>query len=299
MMRQQRRTATAVVACMMLCGGAAERAWGNEAPALPQREPSDPALVDAVNRVTDPQVFVGRRISAIVKALVASTAPGCDVALPRLLDVQLSLRVGNRPLFEALAAVLSFAGLQVDVTVTGTQPRAGGKLRDCRLVIVARKEPGPGVFAITPQGLVQLPVFGEASQVSQELGRRYLYSPGSIDRIPAADSVQSFVLNMPEWSFGRLFMVVSREQLATPEEHHVGMATTFLPLGVGMIQVFSRDLPPGEALAREYRRRVQADAGGLEHEAFLVVELSHSGGLMPRTYPIRVQMPAAPRAEAP
>ena len=247
-------------------------------------------IYDAVNRLVGGQTFRGKPATAIVKALAAATVPGCHVELPKMLDPVLALEVKGARLIELMRQVLGHAGLEVDFRVTGTLIEGTGTPRDCTIMVVTRREPGRGVFAITSQGLVELKIFGEDSSAQQQLGPTSFYRPGIPEQIVSSGSVQSLLVNLPDWGVGALHMVVSRGQLRTHLEHSFRLRTTTIPLGPGATQIFSADLAGGE-LQAEYRRRVPAGTTGPDAEAFLLLETRSAVGLKARTYPIRLQFP--------
>src|SRR5512139_2325107 len=65
-----------------------------------------------------------------------------------------------------------------------------------------------GVYAMTAQGVLELRISGERSTPYLVLDSKVVYAPGDFDQIPAADTVQSFYVNMVNWQPKDLYLVV-------------------------------------------------------------------------------------------
>ncbi len=70
-----------------------------------------------------------------------------------------------------------------------------------------------GIYAMTPQGAVELKVSGERNDIEHTNGVKCFYSAESFDRIPTAESVQSFHVSAMDWAPRGIYLVVGRDAL--------------------------------------------------------------------------------------
>jgi hypothetical protein len=148
-----------------------------------------------------------------------------------------------------------------------------------------------GIFAMTPQGPVELKVSGERNAVELAIGLTSFYSADSFDRIPAAESVQSFFVSAMGWQAKGLYLVVGREALTNSLDKYQRFAGRVVMRGAVAFEIQSADLESPDFVLRAIRKLAPAGIADPEVEAYLVLELRSTSGLNDRTYPIRVQVP--------
>jgi hypothetical protein len=147
---------------------------------------------------------------------------------------------------------------------------------------------GPGIFAITSAGAVELTVYGERDIQVGDLVRKTFYPPGAFDKIPAGDDLRSFVVNMPGWTPRDLYMIVGRKNLQTPFEKNRRLTGRLLPRGP-VFEVVSDGFDLA-SLQKDYVRLLPKKATDEQSEAFVVVEVGSSDGLNRRCYPVRLRL---------
>lgn len=133
-------------------------------------------------------------------------------------------------------------------------------------------------------------ISGELNTVQWGLGLKVFYAPGDLDRIPVADTVQSFFVNMLEWKPKDLYMVVGRGRLTDPETRYQRLSARAVTRGAVAFEVISTDLEPG-FLLRTIRRFAPAGTADEDIEAYIVLELKSAAGLNDRCYPVRIAVP--------
>jgi hypothetical protein len=248
-------------------------------------------IVAAVNRPVEPITFSrGTSVRKMAEEITRATVPGCKISLPGMLGVEGAIGVSRQPLLDTLRRLLAMAGLEVEFKVTGTLVSGSDTPKDCKISVSKKKEPGPGVYAITSDGMVQLKISGDASRVRGEVGRLFAYRPGELDRLVTLDSVLSLVLNMPDWKVQGLSLVASRAQLPRHEENHVAMLHSEVPIGLMTQQIFSESLH-GAGLTADYRRLVPSGPIGPQTEAWVVLSLASTIGQDSRSFPFGIRIP--------
>lgn len=152
-----------------------------------------------------------------------------------------------------------------------------------------------GIYAMTPQGPVELKVSGEKNEVEKAVVLQNYFSPDSFDKIPSAESVQSFYVSAMGWQPKGLYMVVGREYLTNSYEKLQRFAGRLVPRGAIAYEIESADLQSPEFVLRAIRRLAPAGVADADLEAYLVLEVRSVTGLNGRAYPIRIQVPAEGR----
>ena len=147
---------------------------------------------------------------------------------------------------------------------------------------------GPGVFAVTDRGIVELPVFGEQRKVEGAIDT-FVYAPAELDRIPVVSSVSALYANVMGWIPKDLYLIVGRKRLATPRDNYRRLNGRAYSKGPILFEVVTEKLEPG-ALAQEYRRLAGKKKSGDDVRAFVVLELSSQTGLDRRSYPVQVDI---------
>ena len=147
-----------------------------------------------------------------------------------------------------------------------------------------------GVYAMTAQGPLGLKISGERSAVDKALGLKVIYSSRDLDRIPVADTVQSFFVNMADWTPKDLYMVVGRDRLTDPLTKYQRLSARAVTRGVVAFEIVSTDLEPA-FLLRAIRRLTPAGVADADIEAYVVLELKNAAGLNDRSYPVRITVP--------
>jgi hypothetical protein len=148
----------------------------------------------------------------------------------------------------------------------------------------------PGVYAMAPNGPVELKISGERNDVDRALGLKVVYSPGDIDRIPVADTVQSFFVNMVDWTPRDLYMVVGRDRLIDPLTRYQRLSARAVTRGLLAFEILATELEPASLLSA-IRRLAPGGAAGAGIEAYIVFELKSATGLNDRAYPVRIKVP--------
>lgn len=148
-----------------------------------------------------------------------------------------------------------------------------------------------GIYAMTPQGPVELTVSGERSEEKQAIGLKTYYSSDSFDRIPTADSVRSFFVSLMDWTPKSLYLVVGRDALTNSLDKYQRFAGRTVPRGVVAIEVLSSDFESPEFILRAIRKLAPAGVADADLEVYLVLELKSAAGLNDRAYPIRIAVP--------
>lgn len=169
-------------------------------------------------------------------------------------------------------------------------------LLSCALVVAQPgakvKYPGKsGVFAMTPQGAVELKVSGEPNQVPGALGIQNFFAAEDFDKIPKVESVRSFYVSAMGWVARRVYLVVGRDGLVNSLDRYQMFSTSIVPRGVVAFEVVSPDLQDADYIVRSARKLAKPGTPASEIEAYLVIELKGTTGLSPRNYPVRVMMP--------
>jgi hypothetical protein len=148
-----------------------------------------------------------------------------------------------------------------------------------------------GIYAMTPQGPVELKISGERNDVEKAIGLKSFYSAESFDQIPAAESVQSFYVSAMGWQAQGLYLVVGREALTNSLDKYQRLAGRVVMRGAVAYEVQSVDLASTAFVRGAIQRLAPAGAADASIEAYLVLELASTTGLNARTYPIRIQVP--------
>lgn len=151
-----------------------------------------------------------------------------------------------------------------------------------------------GIFAMTSQGPVELKVSGERNYVQGDLELRCFFSPDSFDRIPAAESVQSFYVSAMGWTPRAIYIVVGRDGLVNSKDKHRRLAGREVRRGAVAFEVFSVDLETPDFVLRAIKQLAPPTATLAEVEAYLVLDLHSTTGLNDRAYPVRIQIPREP-----
>ncbi|HEY3380186.1 MAG TPA: hypothetical protein VGK32_00375 [Vicinamibacterales bacterium] len=148
-----------------------------------------------------------------------------------------------------------------------------------------------GIYAMTPQGPVELTVSGERNNVALAIGLKSYYSPETFDRIPTADSVQTFYVSAMGWTPRGVHLVVGREYLTNALDKYQRFAGRVVPRGAVAFEIKSADLESQDFLLRAVRKLAPAGVADAELEVYLVLELRSTSGLNDRDYPIRIPVP--------
>ncbi len=155
------------------------------------------------------------------------------------------------------------------------------------------KYPGKsGVFAMTPQGAVELKVSGEPNEVPGAIGIQNFFSAEDFDKIPKVESVNSFYVSAMGWAVRRVYLVVGRDGLVNSLDRYQMFSTSIVSRGVVAFEVVSPDLQDPGYIVRSARKLAKPGTPVQDIEAYLVLELKGTTGLSPRNYPVRVMMPA-------
>jgi hypothetical protein len=147
-----------------------------------------------------------------------------------------------------------------------------------------------GIFAMTPQGAVELKVSGEPNQIDRANGVKCYYPPDSFDRIPSVESVESFFVNMMDWAPRDLYIVVGRDRLTNPTEKYQRLNGRAVNRGPVAFRIVADDLSPA-FLAQAARRLSPTGTVDEATEVYLVLELRSTAGLNDRAYPVRIRIP--------
>jgi hypothetical protein len=163
-----------------------------------------------------------------------------------------------------------------------------------------------GVFAMTPQGAVELKISGEAdtvdnTQANLGLGQQSVnrsatnmvkcyFSAKDIERIPVVESLQSFYVNMIGWSPRDLFMVVGREALVNQTEKYERFVGRTVNRGIAFV-VSAADLESPAALLQSIKKLAPAGVPVDQLDVYVVLAVRNSEGLTPRAYPVRIAVP--------
>jgi hypothetical protein len=147
-----------------------------------------------------------------------------------------------------------------------------------------------GVYAMAANGPVQMKISGERSDVKWALGLKVNYSPGDLDRIPAADTVQSFYVNMADWGPKDLYVVVGRDRLIDPLTKYQRLSARAITRGLVAFEVIASEFEPA-SLLRVVRSLAPAGVADADIEAYIVLELKNTAGLSDRSYPVRITVP--------
>jgi hypothetical protein len=148
-----------------------------------------------------------------------------------------------------------------------------------------------GIYAMTPQGPVELKVSGERADVELTNGLKCFYSADSFDRIPKAELVQSFYVSAMGWVPRGLYLVVGRDGLVNSQDRYQRFTERMVLRGAVAFEVFSVDLQSPGFILRAIRKLAPAGLADSEIEAYLVLELKSTSGLNDRSYPIRISVP--------
>jgi hypothetical protein len=149
-----------------------------------------------------------------------------------------------------------------------------------------------GIYAMTPQGPVELKVSGERHDVEKAVGLQSYYSPASFDKIPTADSVQSFYVSAMGWAARGVYLVVGREGLTNMLDNYQRFAGRVVTRGAVAFELQSADLESAEFVLRAIRRLAPAGVPDSDLEVYLVLDLKSTAEMTDRTYPIRIRVPA-------
>ena len=148
----------------------------------------------------------------------------------------------------------------------------------------------PGVFALTPAGLVRLPVFGEQRSVEGAIDT-FLYAPADLERIPVVQSIRAIYVNLMGWQPKDLYLVAGGKGLASPRDDYRRLNGLAYSKGPILIEVVTEKLDP-RALEDEHRKLTRKKRPGEDVRAFVVVELASQAGLNRRAFPVQVEMPS-------
>jgi hypothetical protein len=148
-----------------------------------------------------------------------------------------------------------------------------------------------GIFAMTSQGPVELKVSGERNYVQGDQRLKCFFSPNSFDKIPAAETVQSFYVSAMGWAPRDIYLVLGREGLVNSMDNYRRLAGRAVMRGAVAFEVLSVDLENPDFVMRAIRQLAPPGANLAEVEAYLVLDLRSTSGMNDRAYPIRVQIP--------
>ena len=148
-----------------------------------------------------------------------------------------------------------------------------------------------GVYAMTPQGPVELTVSGERNEVALVLDPQCVYPADALDKIPRAESVNSFYVSAMGWSARRVILVVGREALLHSYDRYQLFSGTVVNRGVVAFEVYAPDLVSPEFMRNAIRKLTPRGTPQSEVEAYVVLELRSSAGMNGRAYPIRISVP--------
>jgi hypothetical protein len=148
-----------------------------------------------------------------------------------------------------------------------------------------------GIFAMTSQGPVELKVSGERNFVPGDMRLRCFFSPNSFDKIPAAESVQSFYVSAMGWAPRGIYLVIGRDGLVNSLDNYRRLTGRVVTRGAVAFEVLSADLETPGFVTSAIRQLAPAGANLSEVEAYLVLDLRSTSGMNDRAYPIRVQIP--------
>ena len=154
---------------------------------------------------------------------------------------------------------------------------------------------GPGVFAVTDRGIVELPVFGEQRKVEGAIDT-FVFPAAELDRIPVVLSISAIYVNVMGWTPKDLYLIVGRKRLATPRDNYRRLNGRAYSKGPILFEVVTEKLEPG-ALEQEYQRLAGKKKSGDDLRAFVVLELTSQAGLNRRSYPIQVEIPPGSAAK--
>lgn len=149
----------------------------------------------------------------------------------------------------------------------------------------------PGIYAMTPQGPVELKVSGERNEVEMAGLLKSYYPPDSFDRIPVAESVRSFYVSAMGWKPRGVYLVVGREYLTNAFEKYQRLNGRVVMRGAVAFEIQSADLESPDFVLRTIRRLAPTGLSDADIEAFLVLELRSEAGLAGRTYPVKIRIP--------
>lgn len=148
-----------------------------------------------------------------------------------------------------------------------------------------------GVYAMTPQGPVELTVSGRCNPVASEQDPRCYYSPESFDEIPKAESVQSFYVNLDKtWYAKRVVLVVGREALVRRFNRYELLSQTVENRSVFAFEVFVPDLRSPDFVRSAIRKLTPRGTAMADVEAYVVFELGTKGSVAV-PHPIRISVP--------
>jgi hypothetical protein len=169
-------------------------------------------------------------------------------------------------------------------------------LLSCALVVAQPKSKPvypkkSGIYAMTPQGPVELTVSGERNNIELGLNLECFFSAESFDKIPKAESVNSFYVSAMGWSARRVILVVGRDALVKSYDRYPLFNGTVENRGVVAFEVFAPDLRSPDFMRSAIRKLTPAGVAPSEVEAYVVLELKSSAGMNGRSYPIRVSVP--------
>lgn len=148
-----------------------------------------------------------------------------------------------------------------------------------------------GIYALTPQGPVELTVSGERNNVELALDLQCYYSPESFDKIPRAESVNSFYVSAMGWSARRVILVVGRDALVHSFDRYQLFSGSVENRGVVAFEVFAPDLLSPDFMRSAIRKLTPPGTAKADIEAYVVLELRSSAGMNGRAYPIRINVP--------
>jgi hypothetical protein len=148
-----------------------------------------------------------------------------------------------------------------------------------------------GIYAMTPQGPVELTVSGERNNIELGLNLQCLFAAESFDRIPRAESVNSFYVSAMGWSAQRVVLVVGRDALVNSQDRYQLFSGTVQSRGVVAFEVYAPDLRSPAFVRNAIRKLTPRDGSDGELEVYVVLELRSSAGMNGRAYPIRINIP--------
>jgi hypothetical protein len=148
-----------------------------------------------------------------------------------------------------------------------------------------------GIFAMTSQGPVELKVSGERNFVQGDFRLLCFYSPDAFDKIPAAESVQSFYVSAMGWAPRNVYLVIGRDGLVNSKDNFRRLAGRLVQRGAVAFEVLSSDLENRDFVPSAVKQMAPAGANLGELEVYLVLDLRSTSGMNDRAYPIRVQLP--------
>jgi hypothetical protein len=145
-----------------------------------------------------------------------------------------------------------------------------------------------GIFAMTPQGPVELKISGEPNRIEKTNGVRCFYSPKDYDKIPVVEAIDSFYVSAMGWEARDVYIIVGRELLSNPSDKYQRLRGRSVTRGAVAFQVIPDELSiPG--FVDQVARKLSSDP---EAEIYVVLELHSTGGMTDRSYPVKVQRPA-------